>query len=107
MYSINYSTAKTLMRMHKFNMIPYDLSREKKETLAPVESNSWKRCEYRMVEDQPIKVEQGCLDYASFSPNGSSTSKKDFHSEHHEEFNNFLNKFKVNKIEIISSVLLS
>ena len=68
MFSINYSTAKTLMRQYKFNMLPYDFSKVKEESPLPsaVSSPTLLECSYRVIECQEAKREEPLVEYPSF-----------------------------------------
>lgn len=68
MFSINYSTAKTLMRQYKFNMLPYDFSKAKEESPVPatVCSPTLQHCSYRVVEGDQPKREELSMEYPSF-----------------------------------------
>ena len=49
MFSINYSTAKTLMRQYKFNMLRFDITQPQEEPPVTLTTarNSLVRCSYK------------------------------------------------------------
>ena len=75
MFSINYSTAKTLMRQYKFNMLPFDITQPQEELPLTVTMarNNLLRCGYRDIVisnnvDECKKEEEEPVYYHSFSP---------------------------------------
>ena len=54
MFSINYSTAKTLMRQYKFNMLPFDVTQDQEDPPTPLLSgkDTLLRCGYKDIDTE-------------------------------------------------------
>jgi len=75
MFSINYSTAKTLMRQYKFNTLPFDVTHDQEDPPLPLPLTSGKeallRCGYRDIaseqnSDDCKKEVDMSMEYPSF-----------------------------------------
>ena len=70
MFSINYSTAKTLMRQYKFNMLPFDVTQDQEDPQTPGKEGLL-RCGYKDIDmeqnfDQCKKEVDMWMEYPSF-----------------------------------------
>lgn len=90
MFSINYSTAKTLLRMHRFNLFPFDLSKNRDREEGIVETGSLVRCGYVAVVKGSARAEDKLMECPSFF------LKRDTGEER---------SVRLNKMEIVTSVL--
>ena len=71
MFSINYSTAKTLMRQYKFNMLPFDVTQDQEDPPPTPGKEALLRCGYKDIDteqnfDQCKKEVDMWMGYQSF-----------------------------------------